>query len=96
MSRKSVCLLILFLWTLSYLFLVRFDTSVRAGPSTKFMPSSYSTIQEAIDNANDGDTIIVAAGTYYEHIVLNKAVTLRGKALAVRSLALSTVSQLFS
>lgn len=84
MSRKSICLLILFLWILSYLFLVRFDSSVRAGPSTRFVPSSNSTIQEAINNANDGDTIIVAAGTYCEHIVLNKAVTLRGESSSSR------------
>jgi Ca2+-binding RTX toxin-like protein len=38
----------------------------------------YATIQEAINAANDGDTIIVAAGTYDESPVINKAVTIQG------------------
>ncbi len=33
----------------------------------------YSTIQEAINNANDGDLILVSAGTYNESVVINKA-----------------------
>lgn len=36
------------------------------------------TIQAAIDAANPGDTIYIAAGAYTENVVINKAVTLRG------------------
>jgi parallel beta-helix repeat protein len=43
------------------------------------VPDDYATIQEAINNASDGDTILVAAGTYYEHVVVNKTVTLIGE-----------------
>ena len=32
------------------------------------VPADYSTIQEGIDGSSDGDTVLVAAGTYVENI----------------------------
>jgi len=43
------------------------------------VPDDYFTIQEAINNANAGDTIHVKAGTYYENVVVNKTVSLIGE-----------------
>jgi len=40
-------------------------------PSTIYVPDNYSTIQEAINAASPGDTIIVGEGTYYENLVVN-------------------------
>ncbi|MCK5773926.1 MAG: right-handed parallel beta-helix repeat-containing protein [Thermoplasmata archaeon] len=38
----------------------------------------FSTIQEAINNASSGDTIIIGPGTYYENLKLNKTLHLVG------------------
>jgi parallel beta-helix repeat protein len=43
------------------------------------VPDDYPTIQEAIHNAIDGDAIFVKAGTYHEHIIVNKTLTLEGE-----------------
>ena len=64
--------------------------SVSAGPTpitttslaitqTINVPSDYSTITAAVNNANNGDTVIVAPGTYNENqIVINKSIKLIG------------------
>ncbi len=51
--------------------------NVKAQPRTITVPDDYSTIQEAINIANIEDTIIVKNGTYHEHIVINKTITLQ-------------------
>ena len=38
---------------------------------TRHVPSEYGTIQSAINDCNDGDTIVVDTGTYYENINFN-------------------------
>ena len=43
------------------------------------VPDQYPTIQAAINHANDGDTVFVRAGTYYEHVVVNRTVALVGE-----------------
>jgi parallel beta-helix repeat protein len=52
---------------------------VRGEPSEITVPDDYPTIQEAINNASDGDTIFVKGGTYYEHVVVNKSLSLIGE-----------------
>src|SRR4030043_1264904 len=49
------------------------------GASTIIVPDDYSTIQEAINGALSGDTIFVRSGIYYEHVVVNKTVSLVGE-----------------
>jgi parallel beta-helix repeat protein len=42
-------------------------------------PADFHTIQEAINAANDGDTIYVKAGTYFEEIMVNKTLLIQGE-----------------
>ena len=42
--------------------------------------ADFTVIQEAVDNATDGDTIFVCSGIYYEHIIIfNKTLSLIGE-----------------
>lgn len=42
-------------------------------------PNNYTKIQDAIDNANDGDTVFVYNGIYYERLFINKTINLIGE-----------------
>ncbi len=42
-------------------------------------PNNYSSIQDAINDAEDGDTIIVFGGTYEETLRINKGLSIFGK-----------------
>jgi parallel beta-helix repeat protein len=46
---------------------------------TWFVPDDFASIQAAINNAVDGDTVFVKTGMYYEHVVVNQTVVLVGE-----------------
>jgi len=62
-------------------FIKFFFDSVNAHVYNKDTKRFYSTIQGAINDAQtlNGHTIIVSSGTYYEHVVVNKSVSLLGE-----------------
>jgi parallel beta-helix repeat protein len=43
--------------------------------------ADFAKIQDAVNSASAGDTIIVYSGTYYENVLLNKTITLMGKGM---------------
>ena len=43
------------------------------------VPDDFLTIQGAINDASDGDSVVVRTGIYHEHIVVNKTVSLVGE-----------------
>ncbi len=49
------------------------------GASTIIVPDQFSTIQEAVNGAIEGDTIFVRSGVYFEHVVVNKSLSLVGE-----------------
>ena len=55
------------------------STYFRIIAADKIVPDDYPTIQEAINHADEGDTIYVCSGTYYEHVIINKTISLIGE-----------------
>ena len=51
----------------------------KAQATTIHVPTERPTIQAGIDAAFYGDTILVAAGTYYENVVCNKSLSIIGE-----------------
>jgi parallel beta-helix repeat protein len=52
---------------------------VGANGVTIYVPGDYPTIQEAVDNADPGDTVYVSSGTYMETVNISKSITLQGQ-----------------
>jgi len=52
---------------------------IGAATATIIVPDDYPTIQEAINAASFGDTVYVRSGTYYEHLTVNKSISLVGE-----------------
>ena len=62
---------------IAFLFLLVFCS--QGIPATINVPGDYNTIQEAIDAAVSGDSILVAAGSYQEQLTVdNKLLQIKG------------------
>jgi parallel beta-helix repeat protein len=72
-SRRFLSLL-----ALSMLLSVSLFVSAEANVRIKGKPGSFPTIQQAVDAADPGATVIVHHGVYAENVTIGKSLTLRG------------------
>ena len=82
-GRSNYIRLILFLGlSLSIIFIF----SGAASAATTPVDNNTNALQDAINNASDGDTLELSAGNYYEHdITVDKNLTIEGPTVAINS-----------
>jgi parallel beta-helix repeat protein len=84
MRRKTVSGIMLSLLLIGMLILTFTIQPVKSEPTTWTVdddgPADFSSIQEAVNAASDGDTILVRAGTYYDEVLIKgKSISLIGE-----------------
>jgi len=67
-----------------------------ASARTIYVPDDYEKIQWAVDNATDGDTIIVRDGIYHESITVCKQLTIKSENGPANCIVNGTVSDVFT
>jgi nitrous oxidase accessory protein NosD len=77
--KRTVSGIVLILLLIGMLALALDIQPAKSEPKVIIIPDHYPTIQEAINNADDGDLIYVRSGVYYENVVVNKTVSLLGE-----------------
>ncbi len=82
-SNPHGIILIIIILLLSYISIISINENVRSDSKTiyvgKYGPVDFYTIQSAVTNASDGDTIFVYNGTYQEEVRINKRIRLIGE-----------------
>ncbi len=76
---KRAILLILVYMAISVSHTVLPEAAFAVHHSTIRVPRDYPTVGEAVEAANPGDTILVAAGTYREYVYVNKSLRIIGE-----------------
>jgi len=77
--RKLTLLICSALMFLAFLSVLKPETYVEGSQNVIKVPLNYETIQEAINHASNGDTILVSQGIYTENVVVNKSVSIVGE-----------------
>jgi parallel beta-helix repeat protein len=77
MKKESTLMVILLFLSVT---IISISQPLNAETKTITVPDDYSTIKDAISNANDGDTIFIREGTYQENnTVISKALKIIGE-----------------
>ena len=80
MNRKaSLTTIIIFALLCSFVVGLQTVEAAEANSRIIIVPDDYASIQEAINNANNGDTIFVKKGVYVENPMVNRSVSLVGE-----------------
>jgi parallel beta-helix repeat protein len=83
MREKSILKIFAGLWkivlTIALAVLLFAVFTAIASAATIYVPDDHGTIQDAVDAASPGDTIIVRDGTYTENVDVNKRLTIRSE-----------------
>ena len=79
MPKNILFLILLFLAVTFTASNIRIKFAITSYSLTLYVPDGYKTIQEAINAAEAGDTIIVEPGNYTENVLVNKTVSLIGR-----------------
>lgn len=77
--KKNVAVSILFTLLFSLIAGLQTVEMTKAQPRTIVVPTDYSTIQQAINAANNGDNVFVKKGMYNEDLTITKALSLVGE-----------------
>ena len=81
---------------LAFTFLILTAFASVSEAKTIYVPDEYEKIQWAVDNASDGDTIIVRDGIYYESITVNKQLTIKSENGSENCIVNGTGSDVFT
>jgi parallel beta-helix repeat protein len=76
--RKLVPILIVAIFLVSAFSFMR-TSFVKAESQVIHVPADYPAIQDAIDSAYPGTTILVAKGIYVEHLIISKSISVIGE-----------------
>ena len=87
---KNTIIILIIAMILTGLFTIFFPikTCVASGNTLNVgSGQAYSTIQAAINDANESDTVYVYSGTYNENIVIDKSITLTGAGKSITTIS---------
>jgi nitrous oxidase accessory protein len=77
--KKSASALIFFLFLSIFMISLPQIGIVKSEAKMIVVPEDYTSIQEAIDSADAGDTVFVKSGLYYQTAIINKSLSLVGE-----------------